>query len=218
MFEVTMSDEAKLAIKMVALGQTVPQGILDKALENARIKAMTLEENTAIAYVIDQLIKALETQDQELMLQVSELAATIYGNDNVAHKINELDIEKAAETLRPMMKEFTHAFVPDGMDKTERKLRMSVVKAMHEEMGLAPLCYHDDLLAFVSREDEAMVIYAYNTKKDEAAYDLMVERCAPKLKILREVGIIGENIEVLCGRLYTRMLSDGQFEMRCEEA
>ena len=218
MFEVAMDDETKLAIKMVTLGMPVPQAIMDKALENAKVKAMTLEENTAIAYIIDQLIKALETQDQTLMLQVAELTDAIYGNDNTAHKINELDIEKATGALRPMMTEFVEAFVPKDMDDLERKLRMNVVKVMHEELGLAPLCCHDDLLAFVSREHETMVIYAYNTKKDKAAYDLMVECCAPKLKILCDAGIIDEGIEVLCGRLSTKMLSDGQYELRCEEA
>lgn len=201
--------EVNLVMALIMTRQEVPKELKETALEKLQLQSMNMEAGTAEAYLMERLIKAVDTEDADEFHNIAKLIEKTYGFES-DHDDNE-QIEPVQEIV-DMLKESIDAFV-SSHDELPEAAKERALNSLHKEHDIISLRFEDNMLIAFSQEGECMIVYVFN--EDDVTIDKVVPRwkkldMKPVYHAIKEQWDVSE-VKVMFRTLDIQMVGDHEF-------
>lgn len=207
------NEEAKLVLALMHKRAEVPEDLKAKALEQIRVFSMSCEAGSAKGYLLDKLIEAIENDDVDKVIEVSEMAAACIMDD--------LDCDGDDVAIDPELEEMAHDAIDSviGMlegDGLTQKEAASLLKRVMDWFSFVPLIIADGMMIGWSGEYGRIVVFGMNFEGDKvelAEKYTGIDGKQRTLSVLHRQFNLGEEVEVGFAVLKYKRLDDGVVEM-----
>lgn len=203
--------EVNLAMVLIMTKQEVPKELKKTALEKLQLQSMNMEAGTAEAYLMERLIKAVETEDADEFHNIARLIEKTYGYEG-DHDDGE-QIEPVQEVV-DMLRESIDAFV-NSHDDLPKAAKEQALNTLHNEHDIIPLKFEDNMLITFSQEGECMIVYIFN--EDGVTIDKVFPRWTkldmrPVFHAIKEQWAVSK-VKVMFRTLDIQMVGDHEFSL-----
>lgn len=206
------NEEAKLVLALMHKKAEVPEDLKAKALEQLRVFSMSCEAGSAKGYLLDKLIEAIETNDVNKVIEVSEMAAGI---------MNDFDCDGDEATMDPELEEMARDAIDSviGMLEGEglaEKEAASLLKRVMDSFSFIPLIIADGMMIGWSGEYGRIVVFGMNFEGDKGELAEKYNGIDGKqrmLSVLHRQFNLGEEVKVGFAVLKYKKLDDNNIEL-----
>lgn len=208
------NEEAKLVLALMHKKAEVPEDLKAKALEQLRLYSMACEAGSAKGYLIDKLIEAVENDDIDKAIEVSEMAAVCIDGDP--------DLDDDDVVMDPELEEMAHEAIDnfvsmlEGEGFTEQEAA-SVLKKVMDKLSFIPLLIVNGMMIGYGGMHNRIIVFGMNFEGDLAELAEKYRGIDDKqrlMSVLRRQFDWDDEIEVgLAVLKYKKIDDDGTIEM-----
>lgn len=207
------SEEARLVLALMHKKAEVPEDLRTKALEQLRVLSMSCEAGSAKGYLIDKLIEAVENNDIDKAIEVTEMAAVCIDGDS--------DYDDDDTVMDPELEEMAHEAIDNIIGTLEgegltQQAAASILKRVMDKFSFIPMLIVEGMMIGWSGEFDQIVVFGMNFDGDKVELAERYNGIDGKqkmLSVLHKQFDLGGEIEVGFAMLKYKKLDDNNIEL-----